>query len=176
MSGHSKWAQIKHQKGSVDARRGKLFSKLSLAISIAARDGANPESNPRLRAAIEKAREHQVPNENIERAIKRVSEAKENLEAVDYEAYGPEGVALYIETVTDNKNRTLNEIKILLGEHDAKLGAPGSARWAFDFTGGEAIPKHTPPVSEAAKEKIRSLCEALEDRDDVSRVFTNAAL
>lgn len=176
MSGHSKWAQIKHQKGSADAKRGKIFSKLSLAISIAARDGANPDANPRLRAAIEKAREYQVPNENIERAIRRVTEAKENLESIAYEAYGPEGAALYIEAVTDNKNRTLNEIKILLGEHDAKLGAPGSARWAFTFAGDTATPNHTVDVSESARQKILSLCEKLEDREDVAQVFTNAAL
>lgn len=176
MSGHSKWAQIKHQKGSVDARRGKLFSKLCLAVSIAARDGTNPDSNPRLRTAIERARERQVPNENIERAIRRISESRENLESVAYEAYGPEGVALYIETVTDNRNRTLNEIKILLTEHNAKLGAPGSARWAFDFTEGGAVPKHMQSVSESAQQKIRSLCSALEDRDDVIRIFANTVL
>lgn len=175
MSGHSKWAQIKHQKGAVDAKRGKLFSKLSLAISIAARDGASPDANPRLRAAIDKAREYQVPNENIERAIRRVTESKESLESVVYEAYGPEGVALYIETVTDNRNRTLNEIKILLGEHDAKLGEPGSARWAFGFAEGEITPKYTQTVADTTKQSIVSLCEALEDRDDVARVATNVA-
>ena len=175
MSGHSKWAQIKHQKGSVDAKRGKLFSKLSLAISIAARDGSNPDANPRLRSAIDKAREHQVPKENIERAIRRVTDSKENLESVAYEAYGPDGVALYIETVTDSRNRTLNEIKILLGTYDAKLGEPGSAGWAFDFTEEGVTPKYTQAVGDPVKQKILALCEALEDRDDVARVSTNVA-
>src|SRR3989338_11296018 len=109
MSGHSKWSQIKHKKGTTDQKRGQLFSKLLKAISIAAKKEPNPLYNPRLRSVIEKAKENSVPQENIERAISKASEEK-NLDEVIIEAYGPEGAALIIQGVTDNTNRTVAEV------------------------------------------------------------------
>jgi len=111
MSGHSKWSQIKHQKGVVDQKRGRLFSKLLKAITITARIESNPQFNPRLRAAIDKARENQVPADNIERAIKRSTEVTLNIEELILEAYGPGGIAILIQAATDNKNRAVAEIK-----------------------------------------------------------------
>src|SRR3989344_4960732 len=174
MSGHSKWAQIKHKKGTKDEKRGKLFSKLSMTISIAARDGSDPNANPKLRAAVEKAKASQMPNENIERAIKRVAEAKENLEEIMLEAYGPEGVAIFIEAFTDNRNRLVAEVKSALNEYGAKLGEPGSVRWPSEKEGDGMKAKYTQGLSEESKSKLNELVEVLEDRDDVRRVWTNA--
>lgn len=175
MSGHSKWAQIKHKKGAADEKRGKLFSKLSLAISIAARDGADPAANPRLRTAIEKAKQNQVPNENIDRALARVRDAKEKLERMTVEAYGPEGTALYIIGVSDNANRFMEELRTLLKERGAKAGEPGSAAWAFEKKDDELYPKFTIAISDVARQKLSLLVNALEERDDVQGVWTNAA-
>src|SRR3990167_1828281 len=120
MSGHSKWKQIQHKKGAADLKRGRIFSKLLRAISVAAKTEPNPQFNPRLRSAIETAKENNVPADNIERAISKASEAK-NLEDVVVEAYGPEGSALIITAVTDSKNRTINEIRNILNERQAKM-------------------------------------------------------
>jgi len=127
MSGHSKWAQIKYKKGATDAKRGKNFSKLSRAITIVARElGPDPKTNSKLATAIEEARKANMPNDNIDRAIKRAAEKDSaELKEVVYEAYGPGGSALIITAVTDNSNRTTNEIKHLLLEHGAKLGVEG---------------------------------------------------
>ncbi|BCX15444.1 MAG: putative transcriptional regulatory protein [Candidatus Parcubacteria bacterium] len=133
MAGHSHWAQIKHKKAIVDAKRGQLISKLVRAISIAAREGSNPELNFKLRSAIERAKNFQVPIENIERAINKVSETSK-LEEVFYEAYLDE-VQLLIKTITDNKNRTLGEIKHLLNKYGGRLGEVGSVRWNFKEVG-----------------------------------------
>src|SRR3989338_5747682 len=132
MSGHSKWAQIKYKKAASDAKRGKLFSKLSRAITVAARDfGPDPKSNLKLASAIETARSVNMPNDNIERAIKKAGEKDSSeLTEVLYEAYGPGGSALIVTAVTDNSNRTTNEIKHILVEHGGKLGEHGSAMWA----------------------------------------------
>ncbi|MBI3627390.1 MAG: YebC/PmpR family DNA-binding transcriptional regulator [Candidatus Sungbacteria bacterium] len=134
MSGHSKWAQIKHKKAVVDAKRSNLFSKLVRAIMIAARTGENPDMNPRLKLEIDRAREFNMPAENIERAIKKATSAKEAdlLSEVLYEAYGPGGVAILIEGVTDNKNRTAAEIKRILADHGGKLAEAGSVQWLFE--------------------------------------------
>src|SRR3989344_8899884 len=119
MSGHNKWSQIKNQKGAADLKRGRLFSKLLKAISIAAKTEPNPNFNPRLRSAIEKAEENNVPKDNIERAINKAKEEK-NLEDIVVEAYGPEGSAIIIEGITDNKNRAISEIKHILTEQGGK--------------------------------------------------------
>lgn len=174
MSGHSKWSQIKHKKGAADQKRGQLFSKLLNAITIAARDEANPQMNPRLRSFIEKAREYNVPNENIERALLRTTGAKQ-LEEVVIEAYGPEKTAFIIECITDNKNRTVAEIKHILGEAGAKFAEPGSVRWNFNPppAHGSWTPKSTHGVSPHGKEKIALLVRALESHDDVQKIITN---
>lgn len=175
MSGHNKWSQIKNKKGVKDRNRAKVFTKILKTLAAAAREEPNPDFNPRLRSTIALARENNVPNENITRAIANAKEGKA-LEPIVVEGYGPEKVALIIEALTDNRNRTIQEIRGVLQEHDAKMGEMGSARWAFDppVGGGEWKPKFTQSVSDAGANKLKALLEALEDLDDVQRVFENA--
>src|ERR671935_442544 len=136
VSGHSKWSSIKHKKGVADARRGKLFSKLSRAIIVAAREGgADPASNLALQNAIEKARSYSVPKDNIERAIARGSGADSDAEAfenVTYEGYGPNGVAILVEALTDNRNRTAADVRAAFAKHDGNLGGSGAVAWLFE--------------------------------------------
>ncbi|MEK7611957.1 MAG: YebC/PmpR family DNA-binding transcriptional regulator [Patescibacteria group bacterium] len=175
MSGHSKWSQIKHKKGVTDQKRGALFSKLIKAISVAARDNPKPDANPRLRSAIEKARENNVPNENIERAIHKSSDT-EKLSEVVIEAYGPEKSAFIIEGITDNTNRTIAEIKQILGDHDMKMAGQGSVLWSFEKTDSGWKPQFSQSISPEAHTQITEAIEALEDHDDIQRVTTNASL
>ena len=176
MSGHNKWSQIKRQKGVVDAKRSKLFSILTKNIQLEAKKTKGDRNSAGLKTAIERARAANLPNENIERAIKAATDTSSlTLEAVRYEAYGPEGVAIIIEAITDNKNRAAQEIKHLLGEHSAALAVPGSAIWAFDppsVYGGEASwkPKNVRSVSAETLMRIHTLAEQLEARDDVQTV------
>src|SRR5919206_103509 len=139
MSGHSKWAGIKHKKAIVDSRRGKLFTKLARAITVAAKEGGgDPDGNPRLALAIAKAREASMPKDNIERAIaKGTGEGADAdaLEDVVYEGYGPGGVAMLVEAVTDNRNRTGSEVRHLFSKHGGSLGEPGSVAYLFDKKG-----------------------------------------
>jgi YebC/PmpR family DNA-binding regulatory protein len=139
MAGHSKWAGIKHKKAIVDSRRGKLFTKLARAITVAAKEGGgDPETNARLGLAVQKAKDASMPKDNIERAIaKGTGEGAdaEALEEVLYEGYGPGGVALLIEAVTDNRNRTGSEIRHMLKSHGGNLGEPGSVAYLFDKKG-----------------------------------------
>ncbi|MGM0413562.1 MAG: YebC/PmpR family DNA-binding transcriptional regulator [Bacillota bacterium] len=138
MAGHSKWANIKHKKQKEDRRRAKLFSKLSKRIAVAAREGGgDPEMNAELRMVIDKARENNMPNENIERAIKRGTGELEGVEyeSFDYEGYGPEGVALYLEITTDNRNRAASEIRHILSDNGGNLGESGCVAWMFDRKG-----------------------------------------
>ncbi|MBD0330069.1 MAG: YebC/PmpR family DNA-binding transcriptional regulator [Thermoleophilia bacterium] len=139
MAGHSKWAQIKHKKKATDARRGKLFSKLSRALIVAAREGGpDPAGNLALQNAIEKAREASMPKENIDRAIARGAGAGADgaaFEHVTYEGYGPGGVAIFVEALTDNRNRTAAEVRHVFTKHDGSLGESGSVAWLFERKG-----------------------------------------
>jgi YebC/PmpR family DNA-binding regulatory protein len=139
MAGHSKWAGIKHKKAIVDARRGKLFTKLARAITVAAKEGGgDPEGNPALALAVQKAKDASMPKDNIERAIaKGTGEGAdaEALETVLYEGYGPGGVALLVEALTDNRNRTGSEVRHLFSKHNGNLGEPGSVAYLFDKRG-----------------------------------------
>ena len=139
MAGHSKWAQIKRKKGATDAKRGQLFSKLTRAIIVASRDGGpDPAGNLALQNAIEKAREASMPKENIERAIARGSGAAGDgaaYETVTYEGYGPAGVAVYVEAVTDNRNRTAADVRSIFTKSDGSLGESGSVAWLFERRG-----------------------------------------
>ncbi len=138
MSGHSHAKTIKHQKELTDKKRGQMFSKVTRLISVAAKEGGtNPETNSKLRMAIEQARTANMPAENIERAIKKASGglAEEKLEEFLFEAYGPEGVAVIVEGITDNKNRTLGEIKQILNQYNGKLVSGGSVKWLFERKG-----------------------------------------
>lgn len=176
MSGHSKWSQIKHQKGATDQKRGKLFSKLLKAITIAARSEPNPQFNPRLRTAVLKARESLVPADNIDRAIKHASESGENIEELLMEAYGPGGTAILIEAATDSKNRTVSEIKKIITDGNGKWAEPGSVLWAFEQTPGSGWKAKFPqPIPENQKQMLFLLTEELENHDDVQKIITNAA-
>ncbi len=139
MAGHSKWAGIKHKKAVVDARRGQLFTKLARAITVAAKEGGGDlDGNPRLSVAVQKAREASMPKDNIERAIAKGTGAgadADALETVVYEGYGPGGVALLVEAVTDNRNRTGSEVRHLFNKHGGNLGEPGSVAYLFDKRG-----------------------------------------
>jgi len=139
MSGHSKWSSIKHKKGAADAKRGKLFSKLARAIIVAAREGGpDPASNLALQNAIEKARSYSMPKDNIERAIARGSGSgadTETFEQVVYEGYGPNGVAIIVEALTDNRNRTASDIRHVFTKNDGNLGTTGAVAWLFERRG-----------------------------------------
>src|SRR3954451_16004290 len=139
MAGHSKWAGIKHKKAIVDARRGKLFTKLTRAITVAAKEGGGePDGNPALALAISKAKDASMPKDNIERAIAKGTGAGADAEAYEnvvYEGYGPGGVALLIEALTDNRNRTGSEVRHALTKHGGSLGEPGSVAYLFDKKG-----------------------------------------
>ncbi|OHA13109.1 MAG: hypothetical protein A2909_01400 [Candidatus Tagabacteria bacterium RIFCSPLOWO2_01_FULL_39_11] len=178
MSGHSKWSQIKHKKAETDEKRGKLFSKISRLISVSTKEGGtDPTANPKLKLAIEKAKEVNMPYDNIEKAIKKGSGMAEKggLEEITYEAYGPSGAAIIIETVTNNKNRTVNEIKHILSQFDAKISTSGSALWAFEKKDDKWQSKHQiHEISENDKIKLKNLLEALENHDDVQNVITNS--
>ncbi len=137
MSGHSHAKTVKRTKDANDAKRGKIFSKMARLISLAAKDGADPETNAKLKSAVETAKKFNLPKENIDRAIKKGTgeEAGEQLEEVLYEALGPAGVSIILEGITDNKNRTLAEVRQILQKHNAKLADEGSVKWTFEQKG-----------------------------------------
>src|ERR671916_1515193 len=139
MAGHSKWASIKHRKKAVDAKRGALFTKLTRAITVAARDGGgDPDGNPTLALAIQKARDASMPKDNIERAIAKGTGADSDAEAFEtvvYEGYGPGGVAFLVEALTDNRNRTGSEVRHIFTKAGGSLGEPGSVAWQFEKKG-----------------------------------------
>jgi YebC/PmpR family DNA-binding regulatory protein len=144
MSGHSKWSSIKHKKGAADAKRGQLFSKLSRAIIVAAREGgADPDGNASLATAIQNARDASMPKDNIERAIARgagTATEGEVYETVTYEGYGPEGVAVFVEALTDNRNRTAAEVRHVFAKHEGNLGTSGAVAWLFERKGVLIVP------------------------------------
>lgn len=240
MAGHSKWAQIKRKKGVTDAKRGQLFTKLGRELAVAARQGGgNPDENPALRLAIERARQNNMPKDNIQRAIDRATNAADaaQLEEIRYEAYGPGGVALLIDSLTDNRNRTVSEVRSALTRAGANMAESGAVAWIFEQKGvigvdldagvdadevalaaidggaediavetdlvevitapadleqarssveqaGVAVanaevimrPTNTVEVDESQARSLLRLIEALEELDDVQRVFTNADL
>ena len=138
MAGHSKWANIKHRKGAQDAKRGKVFTKIIKEITVAARlNGGDLEANPRLRRAVSNARSNNMPQDNILRAIKKGTGELEgvNYEEMIYEAYGPIGIAIYMEVITDNKNRTVSELRNILNKNNGSLAEPGSVSWMFKRVG-----------------------------------------
>ncbi len=145
MSGHSKWHSIKHKKGAEDKKRGKIFTKHAKLIAIAARGGGDPDMNPSLRMALENARAENMPRENMDRAIKKgTGEGKDavQMEEIFYEGYGPGGVALYIETLTDNRNRTVTNLKTIISKKGGNLGAAGSVAYLFKKRGVIAVPAY----------------------------------
>ena len=179
MSGHNRWTQIKRQKGVTDAKKSKIFSKLVRYISVEAKLSHGQDS-PGLRAAIEKAKKVNMPAENIEKAVKKASEPSTQMEAITYETHGPGGVGMIIETLTDSKNRTAQDIKHILSKNGFSLGSIGSAVWAFSAQGGSAsggknwVPKSTIPLLDTDLELLDKLVEELEELDDIQEIYTNA--
>jgi YebC/PmpR family DNA-binding regulatory protein len=143
MSGHSKWATIKHKKGALDAKRGKIFTRLLREIAVAAKGGGNPDSNARLRTAVLAAKSENMPAENIKRAIQRGTGELEgvNYEEITFEGYGPGGVAVIVETLTDNRNRTVSEVRHAFSKNGGNLGESGSVRFMFSKKGVIAVEK-----------------------------------
>src|SRR6476661_1594713 len=143
MAGHSKWASIKHKKKATDAKRGALFTKLTRAITVAAREGGgDPDGNPSLVLAIQKAKDASMPKDNIERAIAKGTGADQDadaFEAIVYEGYGPGGVAVLVEALTDNRNRTSSDVRHAFSKHGGSLGEPGSVAWIFEKKGAIAV-------------------------------------
>jgi YebC/PmpR family DNA-binding regulatory protein len=178
MSGHSKWAQIKHQKAGNDARRGQLFTKLGREITIAAREGGpDPDSNFRLRLAIQHARDANMPSENIERAIKRGSGQLEgaNLEEVTYEGYGPGGAAVLVEAMTDNRNRAIAEVRNAFTRGGGNLGEVGCVGWLFEPRGVLTIEANGHDPDELALQAIDAGAEDVQADGNVLEVFTSPA-
>jgi len=177
MAGHSKWANIKHKKEKEDARRGKLFTKLSRQITVAAREGGpDPAANARLRLAIEKARAVNMPMENIERAIKRGTGELEgaNYEELIYEGYGPGGVAIMLEIMTDNRNRTASEVRHLFSRYGGNLGETGCVAWMFERRGLITIDRRSVQDEDAL---LLAAAEAgaddVKSNDDQFEVYTD---
>jgi YebC/PmpR family DNA-binding regulatory protein len=167
MSGHSKWSTIKHKKGAQDARRGKLFSKLSRAIIVAAKEGGgDPSANLALQNAVEKARSYSMPKDNIERAIARGAGADADaaaFETVVYEGYGPSGVAVLVEALTDNRNRTASDVRHVFSKHDGNLGTAGAVAWLFERRGLVLVP------ADGVDEDELTLAAAEGGADDVAQ-------
>ncbi|MFA6536429.1 MAG: YebC/PmpR family DNA-binding transcriptional regulator [Candidatus Paceibacterota bacterium] len=175
MSGHNKWSKVKNKKAVSDAKKSKIFSKYSRLITLEAKKANGNTSSPGLKSIIEKARAANMPSDNIDRAVKKATEAgSQNMEVIVYEAYGPGGVALIIDALTDNRNKAAQEIKFILSEHGSALAAPGSASWAFEKTHEGWMPKTMAPISEEDGAKLEALIEALEENDEVQEIFTNA--
>lgn len=176
MSGHSKWAQIKRQKGAEDAKKSKLFGKLGSLIASEVKKAGGDANAPGVRTIVEKAKKENMPKDTIERAIKKGQGADaEVVESLTYEAYGPGGCALVISSLTSNRNKAVQEIKHILSEHGASLAEQGAAIWAFQKEGDEWNATIPVPLSDADGETLSRLIEALEGCDEVSEVFTNAS-
>ena len=179
MSGHSKWSTIKHKKARVDAARGKLFSKLIKEITVAARvGGGDPDGNPRLRLAVDKAKAANLPNDNLERAIKRGSGELEGVtyEERTYEGYGPDGVAFVVECLTDNTNRTVAEIRNMFGKCGGNLGTDGSVSWMFDLKGQISIPAEGVDEDELMMEALEAGADDVENDGDSFTISTEPAV
>lgn len=179
MSGHNKWSKIKNKKAVTDTQKSKIFGKLVRFIAVESKKAKGDVNAPGLRTAIEKAKEANVPSDNIERAIKKgVGGEGGEMEQITYEAYGPGGCALIIEALTENRNKAAQEIKHILTKNGYELAVPGSASWAFKKNPiqnrGGWNPKNTMPISEEDGQKLNILIEELEENDEVQEVFTNA--
>lgn len=174
MSGHSKWSKIKHKKAATDAKKSKIFSKLVRYITVEAKKAKGDRNSPGLRLAIDKARAENMPADNIDRAIDKASSSAAELEPVTYEAYGPGGVAIIIEAYTDNRNRTVQEIKHILSKNDIELATQGAALWAFTKDEQGLVATTVVDLSDEDLEKLSEVVDQLEDQDDVNEVYTNA--
>jgi transcriptional/translational regulatory protein YebC/TACO1 len=174
MSGHNKWSKIKRQKEHTDAQKSKVYGKMVRIISVEVKKAGGNVSSPGVRAAIEKARSANVPNENIERSLKKANDTSEALETLTYEAYGPGGCALIIEVLTSNRNKAAQEVKHILALHSLSLAGIGSATWAFEKNTDGWLPKTTVTLSEEDGNILSKLLDELDENDEVQEVFTNA--
>lgn len=176
MAGHSKWAQIKHKKAKEDAKKGKIFSKLTRAIIVAVKQGGgNPETNPQLANAIEKAKEYNLPQENIERAIKRATGeiGAENYEQIVYEGYAPGGVAVMVEAMTDNRNRTAAEIRHIFSKHGGNLSETGSVSWMFEKKGVISFLREKIDEEELLSAALEAGAEDMEEDESFVNIITS---
>jgi YebC/PmpR family DNA-binding regulatory protein len=176
MSGHSKWHTIKHKKGALDAKRGKVFTKLIKEITVAARTGGSGdvEANARLRKAVTDAKAQNMPNDTIDRAIKRGTGELEgvNYEEITYEGYGIGGVAMLVETMTDNRNRTVAELRHLFSKNGGNLGESGSVAWMFDKKGYIVVDKEAKPEDELFEVALNAGADDMQDDGDVFEILT----
>jgi len=176
MAGHSKWAQIKRKKAVTDSRRGQLWTKLLKEITVAARiGGGDPAGNARLRTAVQDARNSNVPNENIDRAIKRGTGELDGIayEEITYEGYGPGGAAILIATVTDNKNRTVAELRHLFSKHGGSLSESGSVAWMFEVRGYFAVDKQAMPEDDFMELALTVNADDISTEEDAYEIFTS---
>jgi YebC/PmpR family DNA-binding regulatory protein len=176
MSGHSKWHSIKHKKAKVDAARGKIFTKLIKELTVAARvGGGDPDMNPRLRAAVNSAKSANMPAKNIENAIKKGTGDLPGVvyEDVVYEGYGPGGVAVYMDAVTDNKNRTVAEVRFMLSKSGGNLGENGSVAWMFERKGMISVARENNSEDELFELAIECGAEDMETNDDEFIIYTS---
>ena len=175
MSGHSKWSTIKHKKAAKDAKRGKLFTKFIKEITVAARmGGGDITSNPRLRTAVQTARDNSMPNDNIERAIKKGTGELEGVsyEEVSYEGYGPGGAAFLVQVLTDNRNRTVSDIRRLFNKHGGSLGETGCVAWMFDNKGLIVVSKEVVEEEALLGLALEAGAEDVTESDDVFEIVT----
>jgi len=175
MSGHNKWSKIKHKKGAEDAKRSKIFSRLSKQITNESKLVNGDVSSPSLATAIESAKKENMPKDTIERAVKKGTDAgTAAMDPVTYETYGPGGTAIIIEALTDNKNRTAAEIRHTLSKLGLELAAPGAAAWAFTKQGGAWVANQTVDLTEKDGEKLGNILDIFDENEDVQGVYTNA--
>lgn len=178
MAGHNKWSSIKHRKGAQDKKRGKIFTKLIKEITVAARlGGGDPSGNPRLRLALQTARVNNMPRDNIQRAIKKGTGELEGVsfEEVTYEGYGPGGVALLVDAVTDNTNRTVMEVRTVFNKKGGNLGAQGSVAWMFDSKGSIVVPKESMDFDATFEAAVEAGAEDVTDNGEAWQILTERA-
>lgn len=176
MSGHSKWNSIKHKKGAADAKRGKVFTRHAHLITIAAQGGGDPEMNPSLRIAIDNAKKENVPNANIEKAVKKgTGELKDGTEIteVTYEGYGPGGTAIIVDCLTDNKNRSFTNVRTIFGKKGGNLGNTGSVAWMFDRKGMITLKKEDLDLDEAELAAIDAGADDVQREDEHLEIYTD---
>ena len=174
MAGHNKWSKIKHKKVLTDSQKSKVFGKLTNLLTAESMKSGGDRSSPGLKSAIDRARAENMPAANIDRAIERgISTDESSLEKITYEAYGPGGCAILIETLTNNRNRTAAEIKHILSKHNISIGTKGSASWMFTQKDGNMSAETTTKLQDADMRKLESLVSEIMNQNDTRNVYTN---